>query len=431
MLLSRLKTWWTKEEGGMTAYGLFASVAVMAAGGYAIDFGNAINQRTLLQMTADSAAHAALVTRELGTDSEAINAALTVASKNMPVSSFGQVLEAEDVVFGDWDRNTRTFTPSATSRTAVKVTARQSAENANSVSTYLLKLVGIDKWNLSATAVYTTYYPTCFREGFVSSGPVDIQSNNSFRNGFCIHSNDYVSLNQNNYFEPGTIVSMPDLDEIDLPASGFTKNIGLSAALREGSYNIRIISRIDDIIATVDEPSSKYYPSYVNQSPKTTTKTRIGAADLKANAVNYWNCGSRGSVDSNTLIKDVVIVASCAITFGSGTVIENSVIVTSSISSESFKASSGLQIGENDSCGEGGGAQLVTMGGMKFASNLQVYGSQLLAIGDIQFAAQANGIQGAAMVSASSVSGTSNMSMAFCGTGMSDNFEAEYFRMVD
>lgn len=34
------------------------------------------------------------------------------------------------------------------------------------------------------------------------------------------------------------------------------------------------------------------------------------------------------------------------------------------------------------------------------------------------------------MISAQWIEGTSNMEMAFCGTGMENNFEAEYFRLT-
>ena len=97
----------------------------------------------------------------------------------------------------------------------------------------------------------------------------------------------------------------------------------------------------------------------------------------------------------------------------------------------SFVALSGLQVGKDDGCADSGGAQLVTLGGMEFAANLTMYGGQLLAVGDVAFAARANDIEGAAIVSGSQISGTSNRDMAFCATGMDGNLTAKYFRMVE
>ena len=63
-----------------------------------------------------------------------------------------------------------------------------------------------------------TYRPGCLREGFVADKMVDIQSNNGFESGFCIHSNVGISINQNNTFEAGTIVSMPSLNYLQVAA---------------------------------------------------------------------------------------------------------------------------------------------------------------------------------------------------------------------
>ncbi|MBC7157124.1 MAG: hypothetical protein H5U20_06375 [Rhodobacteraceae bacterium] len=93
-------------------------------------------------------------------------------------------------------------------------------------------------------------------------------------------------------------------------------------------------------------------------------------------------------------------------------------------------SAAGLRIGRDDNCATGGGTQLLTLGSMSFPSDLQVYGSQLVARDDIEFSANADGIQGAAFVAGGTISGTSNMEMGFCGTGMENNFHAEYFRLA-
>jgi hypothetical protein len=125
-----------------------------------------------------------------------------------------------------------------------------------------------------------------------------------------------------------------------------------------------------------------------------------------------------------------VIVTSCQIKFEQGVKIINSVVATTNTSSKSMTSSSGLQVGLNDNCAVGGGSQLVTAGSMDFPADLQIYGSQLLAKHDVSFAANANGIQGAAIVAGGEISGTSNMSMGFCGIGMENNFHAEYFKLI-
>ena len=46
------------ESGGMTVFGLYITLIALVLGGLALDVSNAIRMRTMLQMTADSAAHA-------------------------------------------------------------------------------------------------------------------------------------------------------------------------------------------------------------------------------------------------------------------------------------------------------------------------------------------------------------------------------------
>lgn len=421
------------EDGSMTSLSLGLLVPLLVLAGYAIDTGNVMAARTQLQIAADAVAHSALVKREFYSESESKTAALDIAERNMPAEKFGYVIEADDIEFGEWDSTNLSFTPQSGSDDAVRVTARRLVENDNAVKTFFLKLVGFDEWSLDRSSVFVTYYPSCLREGFVAEGVVDLQSNNNFSNGFCIHSNSYVSLNSNNYFEPGTVVSMTDTDDLELPNSGFATNEGLNEALREGSWNIKIINRIANIISGLGTFDPDYLPDYITSTTTVKlTKRDVEQADLVSGRLHTYSCtgGAAFTIKNNVLVENVVIITDCDIKFESGVVLQNAVIATTGTGSKSMTASSGLQIGRNDNCAEGGDVQLVTMGSMDFPADLSIYGSQLLAVHDVSFSANAVGIQGAAIVAGGEISGTSNMNMGFCGTGMENNFMAEYFKLV-
>lgn len=421
------------ETGAMTMMGLFLLVAIIMVGGYAVDVGSGVLMRTRLQIATDASAHAALLTRELESEQNAIDAAYDVAMRNMSPDAFGNVLHDADIVFGDFEYSTRTFTPDPGSRNAVEVTGRLTEETGNAISTYMLQFVGIEAMDISTTSIFTTYHPTCLREGFVAESVVEIQSNNSFSNGFCVHSNNYVSLNSNNYFEPGTVVSMPDVDDIELPNAGMDSNDGLSQALREGSWNIRIIKRLEALITGLELNDPRYAPAYISSSvPVVFTNRNVYQADLVPGRIHTYACtgGASLTIKTGVVIENVVIVTSCNIKFEAGVVVQNAVVATRNNGAHSMTAPAGLQIGKNDGCAVGGDAQFVTLGSMDFPADLKIYGSQLLAKYDVYFAANANGIQGAAIVAGGEISGTSNMSMAFCGTGMENNFHAEYFKLV-
>ena len=75
-------------------------------------------------------------------------------------------------------------------------------------------MVGFDQWDLASTAVFTTYRPNCTEEGMVSQVRVDLQSNNSYFNGFCLHSNGTMELNHG-HDEVNTGFTHFNLQDID------------------------------------------------------------------------------------------------------------------------------------------------------------------------------------------------------------------------
>lgn len=68
---------------------------------------------------------------------------------------------------------------------------------------------------------------------------------------------------------------------------------------------------------------------------------------------------------------------------------------------------------------------------MSFPPSLNLFTTQLIAAGDIGFAANADGVNGGAMVAGGQIDGTSNASMGFCDNGMEANIEAYWFKMVN
>ena len=432
-LKNRLTRFARAEDGSALLLALGVLTLGLMVGGLAVDYSNAERNATLLQNTADSTAHTALVMREFHTADASKLAALATAQGNMPPAHYGNVLKASDITFGTWDGSTWTFTPDSSSKSAVKVTTRRTTGYLNAIPTHLLPLLGVKDLNVTRTAVYRTYYPTCLREGFVANGVVDLQSNNVYQNGFCIHSNSYVSINSNNTFEPGTVVSMPDLSQIQLPNSGYETNTGLKDALRQGSWNIRILKQLPGIISGLKTFDPQYLPSYItNTTLQKLTVRKITQTDLAPGNVYTASCngGASLTVSQNVVVSDVVLVTDCQIKYDQGVVVKDAVIATTNTGSKSMTSPSGFQVGKNDNCASGGGAQLLTMGSMNFPSDLQIYGSQLIANQDVYFSANANGIQGASIIAGGQISGTSNMNMGFCGTGMEHNFQAEYFRLA-
>ncbi len=421
------------EDGAITIFGLFIFLVVAIISAIAVDISHLLSARNQMQIAADATAHAALYNRETESSSVAKSRALDLFGYVMPFEDYGSVLTATDIQFGTWSYETNTFTPNPTSRSAVLVTPSRLTSKSNSVASFLFQLVGKDTWDVVVSSVFTTFRPGCLKEGFVAEDIVDVQGNNNYSNGFCLHSNNYVSANSNNSFEAGTIVSMPEEDDIDLPTSGYESNEGLEAALRSGVYRLRILNRIEDIISGLATSDPLYTPDYITSTvPIPVSGNHLDETDFEPGRIHILTChgNPKATIDATATLSNIVIVSNCELKFSAGSIFEDVVIATTNTNIKSINSPSSLQVGRDDECAEGGGTQFLTMGGMNFASDLRVFGSQLLALDDIEFSANANGVEGASIVSGGVVSGTSNMNMAFCGTGMENNFEADYFRLA-
>lgn len=432
------------QDGGLTVVNLFFLSVLAILGGVAIDVASVVSARTQLQATADAAAHAALVEREFHTSQEATDKALAVALQNMPQGSFGDVLTQQNITFGDWDRETRVFTADVNSSDAVLVTTERLEQNGNAVTTFLLQFVGLWDWDVRTSAVFETFIPTCLLEGFVAESVIDIQSNNSYFNGFCLHSNSHVAINNNNFFESGTVVSMPDSNDlvVDITGSGEDKNEGLEDALREGKWIIKILNRIDMIAEGLQDRQSRYARDYTNNfnviqidvdmpSLKQGNKYVIEPNDLQKGRVYKVTCDKLDLVNKGSGVFDgIVLIADCPIEISGGLVFTDTVILTTYAGAGALKSPANIVLGDNDGCASGGGAQFLTKGDVDFSAGVALYGSQIIAGGDVKFTSNADGLQGASIVAGGRIDSTSNMNFAFCGSGMEHSFLAEYFRLA-
>jgi Flp pilus assembly protein TadG len=449
------------EDGAATPLAIYFTLILLVMGGLAIDFQKATSDRLQLQVATDTAAHAALYTREFETREASVEVAIDTINGMLPEAAFGTTaLVSSDVEFGVWDENVNAFSSDPASRSAVRVIAQMNEGRANASTNILLSIIGFDTFDIDASTVYTTYFPPCFTEGFVAEDVVDLQSNNSFTDGFCIHSNAYVSLNQNNYFEPGTVVSMPDLANLDIPKSGFEKNDGLQTALRSGEYRMRLLSQLEDKINSLysGDPTHASMAGVTSNLPTLTpieppkgtqpwstspkTSLQMGSSTGKKmyepasfplkNRIYRADCSGNGDITFKPgTYTDFALVTNCVINFSNGVILDGTVLATTNVDIKSVTASH-VQMGLDDNCAEGGGSIIMTLGGFEAASGLQGYGAQILAKKDIQFAAQASGIEGVSFISGGSISGTSGSSMGYCDEQGTDDFiRAPYFRMVD
>lgn len=434
------------EEGSISALSLQLLLVAMVLGGLAVDVQNGFQMQTQLQVTADAAAHAALIKRQVDTAANAKAKGVTLASHMMPSTLYGNVVQTADIKFGSWNANTRVFTVDDTKTGAVFVAAKRYASNKNAMSTLFLRLIGRKYWDIQADSVFVTYQNPCGLEGFSSQKMMDMQSNGHVHADVCFSSNDHVKISSNNTFDSGSIVQMPDKNDVQLPASGFTTNPGLQAALTDGVAPMRILSMLDAIIAGVQDPTSVYFRSYsdktkpvvnsVKPNPSAWKKTtfqsgRIYNIDCKSNGSSTLTFDSPTNDSAAPLdLTGVTIVTDCEIKFGKYLILQDTFFGTTSTSSKSVQDSASLTFGKNDNCADGGGVQIVTKGSVFFTSAQSLYGVQILAAGDVSLTANGSS-QGMNIVAGGYGSVTSNGDWNSCNqAGTADNFKAPYFRLA-
>ncbi|MDG4647856.1 pilus assembly protein TadG-related protein [Roseibacterium sp. SDUM158017] len=425
-----------REDGAMTAFGLIMFVVSCALGGIALDVSNSIRLRTHLQIAADSAAHAALVARQTQGEAEAIDAALRMVHDALPSDLHGSVLLPEDIVFGIWDQATRAFTPSLGATDAVMVDTARMAARGNGVRTFLLSFVGVDSFDVVRRSIANTYFPTCMLEGFVGDEYVAVTSGNTYTSGFCIHSNGYASLNNNNVYERGAIVSMPDRRDVVLPNGGWASNIGIEDALRDGYYEIDAAGRVGAMLQTLASPGSPAYPEFLTSTDVVTLNWQdpIDATVWQTGRIHQVSCANgnqRVRVTNDTVLREGVLITNCEIAFGSGTAVEDVTVVTTSTSVDSITGAAGIRMGVDDNCAPGGGAQFFTLGGLRVPSGFKMYGSRVVAGGAVSFTADVGGIDGVSVISDQHVEATAGGEVGFCGIeGLPDWAAPRFYRIV-
>ena len=413
------------DEGSVTVWAMGWTIVFLLVGGLAVDVGNAWRVQGMLQATADVAALSGAIELLNSSDAAARAEAIRIANLNMPEG----VVVTADVISGSWNSSTRSLDTSAIVKDSLRVTARRSRATNNALPTFLIKLAGISSWDVAAQATVQRFVPGCIRDGLVARGLVEVSSNNTFVDHICLHGGTGVKISSNNSFEAGVKVTMPDLAMLQIPASGLTTNAGLAAALREDNLDPTIVDHVAEITAALGKPAYSGQPKYIDRTKAAIAMTRTSfnaAKSLIAGRVYSVNCTGGSGININaSVVTNVVITTNCKISFSANSIISNAVIATSNTSTTSVSGSSSSTIGANDNCAKGGGAQILTAGSIHFASGLNLYGSQMIAVGNVTIAANAQGIKGASIQAGGDIKLTSNTSFGQC----SSNVDVAFYRV--
>ncbi len=208
-----LRTFASQQDGGMTVFALFALTAVLMILGLAIDVTNVHRQKELITVAADAAAQAgvvALAAKKTPAEVQAI--ALASVDTNAPYGLVGKTYTgASNVALVRFDPKTRTLVPGTPNAVMVTLHRDQSVENP--VATGLLRFAGVRGFDVhvSSVAYYGQPGNCTSSDGIYAKGDVTLTSGNTIGGSYCVHSQTNVRMPQQNFFEKGAGLSMPNL----------------------------------------------------------------------------------------------------------------------------------------------------------------------------------------------------------------------------
>jgi len=441
MLYKGISSFAADEAGGGTIFGLLWFALTVGICGLAVDITNGFRARTMLQATADATSLASAI--DLPSAGDVVASAVSYSIDNMSAEVSGAVLDPTDVVVGKWDEINNSLDTASAFPDAVMVTVFQSEENSNPLPVNFLRIIGLQTWNVRAQAVAQRFIPECLKDGLIAREMVDMSSNNRFVNRICIHGNLGVNMQSNNYFETGVAVSMPDLEMLEVPASGMSSNTGLHDALREDILDPRMVNHVDEIMQQFLDKDPEVLPGYIDADEEViVVNNHFNFNDIEHGRIYHVQCQANQNLvlPANIVIDRIVLIADCQVTIGAGVAVYSSVIGSRSGAiggngdlnrgDANITAAANVQLGVPDNCAEGGGVQLFSNATMTFSSTTRIDGVQMVAAGDIALGARDQGINGISAQSGGTIYLTSNNMFGLCSGGAPNLFTVDYYRLV-
>lgn len=414
-----------EDDGIATAWALSWLILCFAIAGLSIDITNAWKVKSVLQSTADVAAHAGALelakhgNLSIETEVEAI--ANIYATKNMNPGLYGDVLIENDIRVGFWDEATRTFSEmiagEADTPNAVRVVTRQdgTAGASNRVGTFFLRMVWKKAFTVSALATVERFVSICEKDGIFANGEVFSTAQVTYKNEYCKYGALGISMAQLNEFEPGTIAMTPNLDNCGPGPESCTDahNPGIEDALMSGSISLGKVGRISEYFTELQDPNSDYQPEYINTALPVNEYYNMNDFDtslLVPGEIFIVHCsggnnnlnlgiptaggggaGGGGAVAAAITVSEFVLVGyGCDFVFDASIQYEDAMFITNATGNQTVSGAASVVLGKDDGCAQGGEVVVITAGDVRFAAKLEAYDSEFIIGGDLHLASNGN-----------------------------------------
>ena len=354
MFRNKTKQLLRDEQGSVTIVVAGLMMALVAMAALAVDSGHLYAEETMLQASADSAAMAAALALSNGGDQQdAEDAAIAYARNNMPTGNYGNVLRPQDVVWGEWNSATRSFSAGG-DESAVQVTLRRTAANGNQATSFftgVFKSGGVD---ITARAVAVGGSAAC--EGgtmFMAEDQVSFGQDMYIGENMCVYGRNGVNAGQAPTVEEGAFVGALDITTIEFGQDPSVPDGAVGEADLEATLAVNMQDIIDDLEAGVNLP------------PQITSVEVLGSLPNKNNIVagTAYVINGNVSFNQNYTLTDVIVAATGNIDFGQD----------------------GRVINSQGTCGGGGTAiGLYALGNIDIGQDAEVEGVQLVARGNVK-----------------------------------------------
>lgn len=436
------------ESGSMAVFSLFGFVVCCIIAGLAIDVTNVHRQKELITVAADAGAHAGIVAlAEKKTVSEIQTAALAAVETNAPFSLVGKTNSGiSDVQLVSFDPKTRHLVPGGTVN-AVRVTLHRNSSVENPVATGLLRFAGVDDFEVSVESVAYYGQPgNCVSsDGIYAKGDVTLTSGNVIGGSYCVHSQTQVVMPQQNIFEEGSGLSMPDLgacgtkcyDDANpgVEDAKFEMNLNLPSVATHiakvkaamlaptsdlkteffadktlaSNLNPLVDAKIMNLAATkklvkgsvVDLTAARYNDLMylTGGNPPTGLVYNVDCRDYGNGPATWITIGGNlnrkdATQTSSTVetIRQIVLISDCGFDVGSNARIDATLALSTRVSSSSvLKAESGAIVGDPlRNCDLSRKVYIMTMSSISVSSDFTASNVALIVNGDINVAASSS-----------------------------------------
>lgn len=439
-LRQRLAVFARDEGGAGTAMAISTLALMLMLVALAVDVANLYRYRALLQLTADSAAHAGMVAlARTGEPGAAEAAARAMIEQNLPEARHGRLVATGDIrtVFHDAETNRALALqgglPGERHANAVVVRLQRSGATGNTLPTLMLRALGQADWTLAATSV-ATIEPTrrCDgRQAMVAQGGITLGQGVALDQALCLHSQRDILLAEGVDTGPDPRLSLPDSADCTGPCPESGGGSGGGALAEANLILTEVRPHVQGLAQALLDPASRAgaaagpaaelaarffatHPLAGDLEPLREIGIDPGALEtgsvVSLSALQFSSLRSRpagliygvmctgrepteaertiaflGQPDLPAL-RGAILVTNCRITMDALTVIEASALIALHPGPLQIKAEAGARFGApRGQCDANRHATLMTSGGITLDGSLSVSDATLIAGGDLTF----------------------------------------------